>query len=34
MHPEITSDEPGKCSKCGMNLKLKEERHDHGGHEH
>lgn len=34
MHPEITSDEPGKCSKCGMNLKLKEERHNHGGHEH
>jgi hypothetical protein len=20
MHPEITSDEPGKCSKCGMDL--------------
>ena len=34
MHPEITSDEPAKCSKCGMNLKLKAERHDHGGHEH
>ncbi len=22
MHPEITSDKPGKCSKCGMNLAL------------
>lgn len=21
MHPEVTSDKPGKCSKCGMNLK-------------
>ncbi|MEO5570706.1 MAG: heavy metal-binding domain-containing protein [Bacteroidia bacterium] len=20
MHPEITSDKPGKCSKCGMDL--------------
>jgi len=24
MHPEVTSDKPGKCSKCGMNLVLKE----------
>lgn len=22
MHPEIASDKPGKCSKCGMNLTL------------
>ena len=22
MHPDITSDEPGKCSKCGMALNL------------
>ena len=22
MHPEVTSDKPGKCSKCGMNLTL------------
>lgn len=22
MHPEIVSDKPGKCSKCGMNLTL------------
>jgi hypothetical protein len=21
MHSEITSDKPGKCSKCGMDLK-------------
>jgi hypothetical protein len=21
MHPDVTSDNPGKCSKCGMNLK-------------
>ena len=20
MHPEVTSDKPGVCSKCGMNL--------------
>src|SRR5213083_138925 len=24
MHPDVTSDKPGKCSKCGMNLKEKE----------
>ena len=24
MHPEITSDKPGKCSKCGMALVKKE----------
>jgi uncharacterized paraquat-inducible protein A len=23
MHPEVTSDKPGKCSKCGMDLKEK-----------
>ncbi len=22
MHPDVTSDKPGKCSKCGMNLNL------------
>ncbi len=21
MHPDVTSDRPGKCSKCGMDLK-------------
>ncbi len=24
MHPEVTSDKPGKCSKCGMDLKKSE----------
>lgn len=24
MHPDVTSDKPGKCSKCGMNLEVKE----------
>ncbi len=24
MHPDVTSDKPGKCPKCGMNLKLEE----------
>ncbi len=24
MHPDITSDKPGKCSKCGMDLKKKQ----------
>ena len=26
MHPEITSEKPGKCSKCGMNLVLREDK--------
>jgi len=25
MHPEETSDKPGKCPVCGMDLELKEE---------
>jgi hypothetical protein len=24
MHPEVTSDKPGKCPKCGMKLVPKE----------
>lgn len=24
MHPEVISDKPGKCPKCGMNLVVKE----------
>jgi hypothetical protein len=24
MHPEVTSDKPGKCPKCGMDLVKKE----------
>lgn len=26
MHPEVTSDKPGKCPTCGMNLVLREEQ--------
>ncbi len=33
MHPNITSDAPGKCSECGMNLD-KVEEHDHASHPH
>ncbi|PSR53417.1 hypothetical protein AHMF7605_07680 [Adhaeribacter arboris] len=30
MHPEVTSNEPGKCSKCGMNLeKVAAKDHEH-----
>lgn len=25
MHPDVTSDKPGKCSKCGMELTEKEQ---------
>ncbi len=25
MHPEVISDKPGKCPKCGMDLELKED---------
>lgn len=25
MHPEVTSDEPGECPECGMDLVLKDE---------
>lgn len=24
MHPEVKSDKPGKCHRCGMNLQLKK----------
>lgn len=27
MHPEVTSDKPGKCSKCGMDLVLSKKDH-------
>lgn len=26
MHPEVTSDKPGQCPKCGMDLVLKEDK--------
>jgi hypothetical protein len=28
MHPEETSDKPGKCPKCGMDLVKKEVKND------
>jgi hypothetical protein len=31
MHPEVTSNEPGKCPKCGMKL-VKNEIGGHGAH--
>ncbi len=45
MHPEIKSDKPGKCPKCGMKMVEKKMDHkkmdmkkmkkdDHDGHEH
>ena len=35
MHPEVISDAPGKCPKCGMNLAKAEEVESHGhGHGH
>jgi len=33
MHPNITSDKAGECSKCGMAL-VEQEAHDHASHEH
>jgi Cu+-exporting ATPase len=34
MHPEVTSDKPGKCPKCGMKLQPEQEKPAEGGHEH
>jgi Ni,Fe-hydrogenase III large subunit len=36
MHPEVVSDEPGSCPKCGMHLVPVEEAggEDHSGHAH
>jgi hypothetical protein len=34
MHPDVVSDKPGKCPKCGMNLvirKIKEEKSGNAG---
>jgi uncharacterized paraquat-inducible protein A len=32
MHPEVSSDKPGKCPKCGMDLI--EKKDDHSDHQH
>ena len=38
MHPEETSDKPGKCSKCGMALvkksEIEDQKRDHSSHDH
>ena len=28
MHPEVTSDKPGSCTKCGMDLVLEEKKEE------
>ena len=28
MHPEVQSDKPGKCPKCGMKLIKREDKHE------
>ncbi len=35
MHPEVVSDKPGNCPKCGMKLVVRKDAKtsDHGGHE-
>ena len=33
MHPEVTSDSPGKCNKCGMNL-TEDSHGGNDGHNH
>jgi hypothetical protein len=35
MHPEVVSDKPGVCPKCGMKLVVKQDAKasEHGGHE-
>lgn len=35
MHPDVQSDKPGKCPKCGMKLEMREKHeHQEGSHEH
>jgi len=34
MHPEETSDEPGSCDICGMDLVEKDELDEHADHDH
>ena len=31
MHPDVISDKPGKCPKCGMDLVVKETKKNMGG---
>jgi hypothetical protein len=31
MHPEVVSDKPGRCPKCGMNLEKKSDGADPSG---
>lgn len=32
MHPEVLSDKPGACPKCGMNLEKVEKHENHSEH--
>ena len=35
MHPDVQSDKPGECPKCGMTLKSQSTgTHDHSTHKH
>ena len=35
MHPDVQSDKPGECPKCGMSLKsAASDTHDHSTHKH
>jgi len=34
MHPDVVSDKPGKCPKCGGMDLVKLDMHDHGNHDH
>jgi len=35
MHPDVQSDKPGECPKCGMTLKSAASgTHDHSTHKH
>ncbi len=34
MHPEVVSNKPGRCPKCGMNLSETEMKMDHGKMDH
>lgn len=34
MHPEVVSDKPGKCPKCGGMALVKKDEESHGGHEY